>query len=292
MLTKGVGVEICILCLLTACSAAPPTRHVVSHDPMLARQDGVLLLADVCVQKDAVGDDEDFFVVAESKSAARILLKALRTYIEDSNIPIRGEQMVVCAARHGSAQDILVGDNFNAQSYRAPQPLYVQENIEDDKQYINALRNISTYAFERAAIDRTEDTSVKQNQINKITFLNSADIVKNRTNASSILFLGALGTSRTGAKAVAEGVSSFFVGMATGLLTAGLGTDYYVMFTPGQQVSGRFMEGALIDLESGELTWSNAVKAGGDPIEAETWLETHSLDLLFHDLLFKRTSNQ
>jgi hypothetical protein len=64
------------------------------------------------------------------------------------------------------------------------------------------------------------------------------------------------------------------------------------MFTPQYSGTGSILEGALIDLESGELTWSNAVKPYGDPIEAETWLEPQPLDLLFHDLLFKRAASQ
>lgn len=82
------------------------------------------------------------------------------------------------------------------------------------------------------------------------------------------------------AKAVAQGVSDFIVGMATGVATS------------GHKISGRMMKGALIDLESGELTWSNAVRAGGNPINPDVWLDTVPLDLLFHDLLFHRLTEQ
>jgi hypothetical protein len=290
MLTKSVGILICILFLIVACSAAPPVRHTVSHDPALSRQEGVLLLADACIQKDAIGEAEDFFVVAESKYAAQTILKTLRGYVADSNIPIRAEIAVVCAARHGVSESILVGDHINAQPHRAPQPLYVQENIVGDKEFIKAISTVSTYTFERAATDNKENN--ESPDVNKLTFLNAAGIIKSRTNASSILFLGVLGTSVTGAKAVTQGISSFVVGMVTAVATAGLGTGYYASFMPGRQIDGRFMEGALVDLESGELTWSNAVKASGDPIDKETWSDLDPLDLLFHDLLFQSKVNQ
>lgn len=297
MLIRSVGVELCIVCLLAACSAAPPARHVVSHDPMLARQDGVLLFADVCIQKDALGDDEDFFVIAESKLASQILLKNLRTYVEDSNISIRGEISAVCAAKQGLAETILAGDNFDAKPRHAAQPLYVQESIKDDKQYINALSDISTYAFLLAAIDNSESTSesdaakAKNQIISQAKFIQSADIIKRRSSASSILFLGALGTSRSNAKAIVGGLGSFAIGMATAILTAGMAGDYYVIFLQELSSSGRIMEAALIDLESAQLIWSNTVDSPSwDPIEARAWSEQYPLDQLFHDLLFKRTA--
>ena len=52
------------------------------------------------------------------------------------------------------------------------------------------------------------------------------------------------------------------------------------------------MQSVLIDLETGVLSRSNAVKAGGDPIEAETWSEQPTLDVLLHDLLFKRITGE
>lgn len=289
---KCIAVVVCILSLLSACSAAPPARHVVSHDPTLSRQEGVLLLVDVCIQKDAIGEDEDFFVIAESKYAAQTSLNILRSYVADSNIPIRAEITAVCAAKHGAAKHILVSDNFNAEPRHAPQPLYINNGLEPDEQYVNAISTISTYAFERAAIDNNDNKALENATVTTLTFLESADIVRDRTNASSIVFLGALGTSRSAAKTVAQGIGGFVVGLGTGIATVGLGTGYYVMFTPQYSGTGSILEGALIDLESGELTWSNAVKPYGDPIEAETWLEPQPLDLLFHDLLFKRAASQ
>ncbi|MEH6472023.1 MAG: hypothetical protein V7752_12310 [Halopseudomonas sp.] len=292
MLIKNVGIGICVLCLLSACSAAPPARHIVSHDPSLDRQEGVLLLVDVCIQKDAIGDDEDFFVIAESKYAAQAIIKTIRTYVEGSNIPIRAEILAVCAAKHGSAKHILVGDNFNAEPHSATQPLYIENVLGSDEQYVKAISIISTYAFERAAIDSSDNKALENSNVNKVAFLESADIVKNRTSTSSILFLGALGTSRSVTKTVTQGIGSFVVGLGTGIATVGLGTGYYVMFSPQYSGSGSILEGALIDLESGELTWSNAVRPYGDPIEVETWLEPYSFDLLFHELLFKRAENK
>jgi len=277
--------------LLIACSAAPPARYSVSHDSTLSRKDGVVLFTDICIQKDALGDADDFFLIAESKFAVQRISETLRTYVVDSAIPIKSEVSMVCAARHGDTEKILTGDNIDAEPFQSKQPLYSSENVANDDEYIKALRVISTYAFERAALKSDKEETEKKN-ISKYGFLAAADIVKNRTHASSILFLGVLATSVTGAKVVTQSISNFFIRFGTAIVTAGLGTGYYAMFSPGQKVSGRFLEGALIDLETGELTWSNAVSVGDDPVEKETWSNVDPLDLLFHDLFFQRNSEQ
>ena len=220
----------------------------------------------------------------------------LHAYVEDSNIPVRAEIPTVCAAKHGEADTIRVADNFNAVARNGTQPLYTGANTKKDKEYVNALSVISTYAFERAAIKDDSTPASKGSKpaenISTIEFLDAADVIRERTHASSVLYLGVLGTSMTSAKVAAGYIGSVLVGTTTGVLTAGLGTGYYLLFTSGYQVSGRFMEGALIDLESGSLTWSNAVKVGGNPIKPETWSNQDVLDLLFHELLFQKTATK
>ena len=167
--------------------------------------------------------------------------------------------------------------------------------IKDDPQYLNALSVVSSYAFERAAVSGnapgTNDGNMPGREAPKSVdieeFRTAVDVIKNRTQASSLLFMGVLGTSRSTGKAVAQGIGQFIVGMTTGVVTGGL-----VVFVPGHQIDGRVMEGALIDFESGQLTWSNAVRAGGDPIKPGVIEDPQALDLLFRDIMFKPASAQ
>lgn len=279
-----------IAATLMACSAAPPSTNIVTHDSTLSRQQGVLLLVDVCIQKDGLGDSGDSFIIAESKYGAGKTMDALRFYVTDSDIPINAEIITVCAAKHGDKTTIRASAKSGAEIHNVSQPIYADSTVLQDADYLHALSDVSTYAFERAALNNSKaDTNNTAKAINNIKFLAAAEIIQLRTGASSILYTGILGTSRSGGKALAQGVGSFLVGMGTGIATAGLGASYYVMFMPGQSISGRFMEGALIDLESGELTWSNAVKVAGNPAKAETWSSPDPLDLLFHDLFFQKT---
>jgi len=81
--------------------------------------------------------------------------------------------------------------------------------------------------------------------------------------------------------------------VGTAFATAGLGTGFFLVFAPGFQIlDGMMMEGALIDLESGRLTWSKAVRITGDPVHPKAMANPEGLDLLFHDIMFKPVSVQ
>lgn len=294
------GVAMGAICVLVACSATPPESRRVSHDPVLSRESGVLLLVDVCIQRDALGDADDYFVITEAKSGAQMLLDALHKYVQDSGIPIRAELIpFVCGARHDTHNSsIRVADSVNGPVRDAQQPLGVSEVIRDDPQYVNALSIMSTYAFERAAVSGAAAKVSYGNppsgnaamNVGPNEFRTAADVIKSRTQASSVLFLGVLGISRTTGKATVQAIGGFILGMGVAVATAGLGTGYYLLFIPGHQIDGRVMEGALIDLESGQLTWSNAVQAGGDPIEPKVMANAEALDLLFRGVMFQPTS--
>ena len=52
------------------------------------------------------------------------------------------------------------------------------------------------------------------------------------------------------------------------------------------------LESALIDLQSGDLTWSNAVESQEDPIHPEHMANPTTLDLLLHNVMFKAVTPQ
>jgi len=288
-MTRNLGTLslISLLGMMFACSAAPPSSTIVTHDPMLGRSGGVALLIDVCLQRDGVGGG-DYFLISESERGAEISQQRLRGYLEDSGIHVREQATLICGARHGDDETIpaaiSIGDTVNEQT----QPLSSDSRFVMDQEYIDALAVISTYAFERAA---AEDTNAGR-AISEPMFHQAGKLVRDRTGAASILFMGALGTSRSGALNAVTNVGRFIVGMGTAMATAGLGGDYYYIFVPGRKISGRFLEGALIDLDSGDLTWSNAVTVGGNPADVGHWENNEPLDLLFHDLLFQPSGQE
>jgi hypothetical protein len=212
-----------------------------------------------------------------------VVQEKLRQYLGDSNIHVRQQATLVCGARHGDKESILTADRIGGNASMQRQPLSFSSTDTTDRRYESAMQLISAYAFERAAAgDTTNPTAITQ-----LEFLDAADVVRDQTGAASIFFLGALGTSRSGAANVVSTIGRTIVGAATGMATAGLGGDYYLMFIPGGKTSGRIMEAALIDLESGQLTWSNAVNVGGNPAAEKNWKNNQPIELLIHDILFQ-----
>lgn len=299
----GFLVAVAVAVLAVGCTATPPKSQQVSNDPLLARE--VLLLIDVCVQRDGLGSG-DYFVVAESEAGSRAALETLHQYLKDSDIHVRSAVTAVCAARlNVDGSPIRVADSVGKERRQAEQPLRISGTNTEDPQYVQALGVISTYAFERAAVQRKKDDEKKKQPdeknakeseppaaISTNDFRAAADMVKDRTRASSVLYLGALGVSRSATKAAAQMVGNLAIGMGTAVATAGLGTGYYFWFMPGFKADGVLMEGALIDLQSGQLTWSNAVRTGGDPVDVETIANSRAFDLLFHEILFQPLADQ
>ncbi len=274
---------------LCGCGAAPPSSREVSHDPILARDEGVVVLVDVCLQRDGVGSDGDYFIVEESRHGARVAGDKLREYLEDSNILVREQSMLVCGARHGNQESIpaatRIGDDVSARD----QPLSFNGLRDEGRPYVSALAAVSAYAFERAA---TKEESANPVAVTQLEFLDAPDVTRQETGAASLLCLGVLGTSRSGALNVLSGVGRAMVGMATGVATAGLGGDYYLIFTPGAKISGRLMEAALVDLETGQVKWSNAVRVSGNPADEKHWENNQPIELLFYELLFQPSGRE
>jgi hypothetical protein len=273
--------------LLLACAAAPPSSTVVDHDPTLGRSEGVALLVDVCLQRDGIGD-RDYFLIGESELGAQMSQQRLRNYLEDSGIVIREQATLVCGARHGGKNSIPAAHGIGEMISDQTQPLLADSHSAMDETYIAALALISSYAFERAASEGDDSDRA----ISEPMFRQASSVVRDRTGAASVLFMGALGTSRTGALNAVTNIGRFLVGMGTGFATAGLGGNYYYVFVPGRKISGRLLEGALIDLNTGELVWSNAVSVSGNPADPDNWESDQPLDLLFHDLMFQPSGQE
>ncbi len=286
---------------MACCTATPPKSRAVSYDPVLRQEKGTLIMVDACVQRVSVGHASDYFVINEAQAGAEAAANALRKYIHDSDIPVRAEIISVCGARlNADNAPIKIADMVGALAREAEQPVKVHPDISDDPTYLHAISTVSTYALERAAVQSKfsqsnhEDLAGrdKARRVSTDDFRTAAAVVEQRTGASSVLFLGVLGNSFSGGLKAAEMLTNLAISGAVAFATAGLGTGYYVLFAPGHEVEGMVMEGALIDLATGRIAWSNAIRVRGDPINPEAMAKPEALDLLFHGILFEPSLGQ
>ena len=293
-----------VIYILGGCTATPPKSTRVSHDPILAQRGGALLMVDACIKRDELGESGDYFVIAESESGAQVALEALRKYVKNSGIPIRAELIpFVCGARHNTTDlSIRAADRLGGTERDDSQPLAVSETISSDLQYVNALGVVSTFISENGVAssrstpsDSDEDSQndVAPNSVSVEDFQVAASIVKAKTQASSILYLGVRGVSRSAGLATVQAIGSIVVGTLTALVTAVPASDYYYGFLPEFQIDGMLMKGALINLETNQLSWSNVVLVRGDPIEKpELMANPQALHMLYHNIVFEKTPVQ
>jgi hypothetical protein len=214
-----------VFCACVGCADAPKSSQV-TPDPILARKGGVLLLVDASIHEETLAG-ENYFVINEAEAGAEAAASALRNYIQVSDIPVRAEVITIGGARL-TAKDtsISVADNVGGPLRQAPssiscqtkQPLRVPESIRDDLQYVSALCIVSSYALERSGIHGSAATTISAEDFQK-----AAEVIQNRTEASSVLFLGVLGWSRSSGKRAAQFAASMAVWRSGGVRDCWLG---------------------------------------------------------------------
>jgi len=300
MFIRSLGI---LIIAITISGCAGTQKYVQKHDPIMDQNGGVVLLVDVCNKIDVVGNN-DYCVVNESREGAKELTKGIRTYLEEHGIEVRSEIIpFVCGACDSPDNTpTKVAENIGDDVKESPKPYGVADEIISDPEYMKALTTLSTYAFQAGMIKMLEDTTKKKEKfkrpdliVNEDQLKSATDIIKEKTNASSILYIGVNGVKISGGKKFAQGLFSFTVGMATAVATAGLGTGYYYTFIPGRKADGMYLCAGLINLETGNSVWKNWGNFNGNPIKPKYIANPNYINLLLKDLVMeqvpKGTSN-
>lgn len=272
-----------LISLFASCATKVPPKPI--HTLMPDASGGIALMVDVSIQRDSVGTGGDYFVIKEAEDEARAALGELRKSLKPTGLRVRGEIASVCATQFTrESQTICVAEQVGASSRQARRPAKVSGSAGADDQLAKAIVVVSTYAFERAGVSQATKSA---QLISVAEFQNASKVIQGRTNASNLLYLGASGISLSTGKKVGSFLGKVAIGTATGVLTAGMGTGYAVMFIPGSTVNGMTLKGAIIDLRTGTLTWSNAVSQPGDPMKAGKVANRATMDRLFLNVSFQ-----
>ena len=105
---------------------------------------------------------------------------------------------------------------------------------------------------------------------------------------SSILYIGVNGTSISTGKAFAQNMLKISVGVVTGVATAlATGGLFWVAYMPGGDVDWRYMTGGLVNLSSGERSWSGWASGPGDPLKPKVIAEERLLNTMLFSLVHK-----
>ena len=277
-----------LLCvLLQGCAAAaPPTSRMLTQHPELKDKAGVLLMVDVCIKRDTVGDD-DFFVIENSQLGAATVVKAVTDYFSEIGLTPR-EKIVpfICGALHDSENlPKKVADRLDGRVEEKIQPFAVDPALEQDSQYVAALQHIATHANQSALSGNNAELNAQLLADMEKT-KTSAAVVAMHSDCSSLIYLGIFGNSLTKGKAFAQGVGQFAVAFTTGMVTAMSTGGYGLLIFPHAEKDGYQMTAALMDIGSGSILASNVVHGNGDPMNPEVISQRDPIHLLLREVVF------
>lgn len=292
-------VTIIVLLAATGCASTPKVNYIQHHDPIMDQNGGVVLLVDACDQIDVIGDN-DYYVINESKEIAGALVTEIRTYLEQNGVSVSTEIIpFVCGAFDNPENPpAKVAEEAGEKVDEVCKPYCVADEFKNDPGYLNALTSLSTYVFERGMITIMEDYARKKKKLDEFKrpafiveddqFRGAIDIIKARTNASSLLYVGLKGIKVSGGKKFGQGLLSFTVGMATAVATAGLGTGYYLAFMPGGDNDYKYAIAGLANLETKELTWRTWTTKACNPLKTKCASNPKEIERLLKDLVFDK----
>lgn len=282
------------------CSTTPPKFVKTGHAPYLDENGGVLVLIDACVKRSNAFED-DFVIIAETKAVSKALESTVRNYLVANGITVRATLIPFsCGALHTKENSLQkIANNINGSVKNGKQPFDVADLIRGDGEYINSLSILATYAFQQPILEiqrleRLESLNefsqgglfLEDEYDDKLKpffgveqFNKAAAIVADRSQASSILYIGQSGLTRSTGQSITEGIGSFIATMAIAVATGGL--VYLSVFS----VDSSYISATLINLENHEVPWSKSIRFKGDPVNSEILASYENMSLLLSPIV-------
>lgn len=288
-----------IVLMLSACGAVTPaTSRRITSELETADGKGILLLIDVCLNESPIVGD-DYFVISNSKDAARDVLSAVKKYISTVGVNNTASLIpFVCGASHRPSKiPERIAERIDGNIRLERKPFATDKILAADEAYLFALEYISTFLFESSLARSQSNQSsyqLEQSVNDRHIFESSISTVATRSGKSRLLYIGITGTSLSTGKAVALGIARFATGLALSVAVGPLyksgGNNYGVVFVPGGVTDGSQTVAALLDLKTGGIVKTNIIHSYGDPMKAETLSQGESMRLLLRDIAFSETA--
>ncbi len=265
---------------MSACVSAPP-KLIAAHDPILDKGGGVALVVDVCVRRAPMSGD-NYYVLNESRTGAEALAEAAHSYLTEHGVKVRTVLIpFMCGMGAGNNPIRKIADRVDGEVITANPPFAVAPQVADDRVYIDELVGVSTAIVlkEQAEKKAAKSTSNKPTPYFSPGLSRAAAVINARTGSSSLVYVGVIGSSLSAEATAASTAGRFMVGVLTGLTTRS------VSVTPGGKVDGRQMFAGAVNLESGNIIWSNSTVAYGDPVNPATVANKTVLESLMTSLV-------
>jgi hypothetical protein len=278
--------------LLVGGCAAPQKKYERVQDAYLQSSGGPVVVVDVCVFQDAIGDADDYHMVTESKLGAERIAEVAREYLLEKSVPVKAMLVPYACGVIGTKgnEPQLARLDLTSPALMTKRPFAPSGEIAGNEPLIDALNVLATSAYERAltesiaAISRGRGQQLPPMKIQTPEEIKAATaLVRTALKADSLIYFSVQGYSQSGGKAFAMGTGRVLVGLATGLATG-------IAFIPGGTTDGSLFTVAVFDLKDGEIRRSSASRGLGDPKKPDVVSDKRFVIPVLHGLLHREVT--
>jgi len=262
-----------MLFFISACAVAPSKTFVRTppdSDSKLNRISHVSIIADVCLFKDSLGDD-DYWVVQESRLAEDHMLNAAKTYLNSKGYEVKYVQAPFVGAFKNREKLFKVYDKDGEKISEKNPPLYESEIMANSPAFREALLKV----IPKIPAAQGRNSINAEICCSSPDMKDSVNIIAKSAGGDATLFLIGHGKIVSTGKQITQGVAT---GLATAVLTLGM------VSVSNHEVSFMDNYAVLIDNNTGDILWSNAMRLKGDGFTEEAYYDAEKWPkkILYH----------
>lgn len=256
---------------------------------MLDGGGGTTLIADVCIRRDAIGEDSDYYVIEEGKAGAERLLDEAQRYLAGYKIRVAGKRIpFVCGeSRYAADAALLVADRVDAIPRLSVRPFALDSDVAANPDFQKALVTLATATYQQMFPIVPAEMHIDPTGRSRITRTYTPDdrraaavVLGSKLQTSSLLYLSAAGVTQSAGKTAAR-IAGVAAGAAVSVATRGL---VPLLARPND---GWTLVASLVDLESGALVWYGSMRWSGDAADPFVVADSEAVGALLHDLVHR-----
>jgi len=259
-----------ILLAIFATSCAPSKMFVRTNDSYqtrISKSERVGIINDVCLELDPLFK-RDYFLLDDSKVAAVLMAGEAKRSLEMKGYSVDFVSSPFVGSFLNPADSFRIAYERGAEIRKINPPFFFEDSIAADEVYVNSLLDVFNEVYFTMAGNNEHSFSTNSD------LSSCLQIIADRTGDDKILFMIGNGTIVPVGKSILEGVT---IGLATALLTFGSFTYYFY------DVSYIDSYLALLDLNTGDLLWTNSMRlTDSDPSREQFYSQIWSKNLLYY----------
>jgi hypothetical protein len=266
----NLSTQVVIFLALLTTSCAPSKMFVRTDDTFqnrISKSERVGIINDVCLQFDPLFK-RDYVLLDDSKVAAVLMADEAKKSLEMKGYSVNLVSSPFVGSFLNPADSFRIAYEKGAEISKINPPFYFEDSIATDEVYVSSLLDVFNEVY---------FTMVGNNQpifSTDSVLRQDLQLIADRTGDDKILFMIGNGAIVPVGKSILEGVT---IGLATALLTFGSFTYYFY------DVSYMDSYLALLDLNTGDLLWSNSMRlTDSDPSRESFYSGTWSKNLLYY----------